>query len=54
MDGSLFIMEGSLFVDIFVTPLDGNLVIMEGSMLSRFMLLQWMVAFSLCKVVYCQ
>ena len=44
MDGSLVIMEGSLFIDIFVTPLDDSLVIMEGSLLSWFLLLQWMVA----------
>ena len=41
-------------VDIFVTPMDGNLVIMEGSLMSRFLLLQWMVALSLLKVVYCR
>ena len=29
---------------IFVTLKDGSLVIMEGSLLSRFLLLQWMVA----------
>ena len=34
--------------------MDGSLVIMEGSMLSRFLLLQWMVALSLCKVVCCR
>ena len=34
-------------MDIFVTPMDGTLVIMEGSMLSRILLLQWMVALSL-------
>ena len=39
---------------IFVTPMDGSLVIMEGSMLSRFLLLQWMVALSLWKVVCCR
>ena len=33
----------SLF-DIFVTPMDCSLVIMEGSLLSRFLLLKWMVA----------
>ena len=31
----------------------GSLVIMEGSLLSRFLLLQWMVALSLWKVVRC-
>ena len=30
--------------------MDGSLVIMEGSMSLRFLLLQWIVAFSLCKV----
>ena len=40
-------------VEIYVTPLDGSLVIMEGSLLSRFLLLQWMVALSLWKVVSC-
>ena len=54
MDGSLVIMEGSLFFDIFGTPLDGSLVIMEGSLLSIFLLLQWMVALSLWKVVCCR
>ena len=34
--------------------MDGSLVIMGGSRLSRFLLQQWMVAFSLWKVVYCQ
>ena len=38
---------------IFITPMDGSLVIMEGSLLFRFMLLQWMVALSLWKVVSC-
>ena len=71
MDGSLVIMEGSMFrdfyysngwypchygrqpvVEIFVTQIDGSLVIMEGSLLSRFLLLQWMVALSLWKLVY--
>ena len=32
--------------------MDGSLVIMEGSMLSRFLLLQWMIALSLWKVVF--
>ena len=54
MDGSLVTMEGSLFVEIFVTPTDGSLVIMEGSLLSRFLLLQWMLALSLWKVDYCR
>ena len=40
-------------VEIFVIPMDANLLIMEGSLLSRFLLPQWMVAFSLQKVVYC-
>ena len=30
------------------------LVIMEGSLLFRFLLLQWMVALSLWKVVHCR
>ena len=34
--------------------MDGSLVIMEGSLLSRFLLFQWMVAFSLLKVVCCR
>ena len=34
--------------------MDGSLVIMEGSLLSRFLLLQWMVVFSLWKVVCCR
>ena len=54
MDGGLVIMGGSLFFDIFVTPMDGSLVIMECSLLSRFLLLQWMVALSLWKVVCCR
>ena len=54
MDGSLVIMEGKSVVDIFVTPMDGSLVIMEGSLLLRFLLLQWMVALSLWKVVCCR
>ena len=46
---------GSLFVvDIFVTPMDGSLVIMECSQFSRFLLIQWMVVLSLCKVVGCR
>ena len=32
--------------------MDGSLVIMEGSLLSRFLLLLWMVALSLWKLVY--
>ena len=47
MDGSLDIMEVSLYVEIFVTPMDESLVIMEGSLWFRFLLLQWMVALSL-------
>ena len=38
---------------ISVTPMDGSLVIMEGILLSVFLLLQWMVALSLWKVVCC-
>ena len=53
MDGSLVIMEGSFFVEIFVSPMDSSLVIMEGSLLFIFLLLQLMVALSLWKVVYC-
>ena len=34
--------------------MDGSLAIMEGSLLLKFLLLQWMVAFSLWKVVYCE
>ena len=34
--------------------MDGSLVIMKGSLLSMFLLLQWMVALSLWKVVYCR
>ena len=37
----------------FVTLMDGSHVIMEGSFLSIFLLLQWMVDFSLWKVVHC-
>ena len=54
MDGSLFIMKGSLFVEIFFIPLDGSLFIMEGSLLLRFLLFQWMVTLSLWKVVFCR
>ena len=32
----------------------GSLVIMEGSLLLIFLLLQWMVALSFWKVVYCR
>ena len=41
-------------MEIFVTRMDGSLVIMEGSLLSRFLLLQWMVPSLLWKVVYCR
>ena len=41
-------------VQIFVTPMDGSFVIIEGSLLSRFLLIQLMVALSLGKVVYCR
>ena len=34
--------------------MDGSVVIMEGSLLSIFLLLQWMVALSLWKVVCCR
>ena len=50
---SLVVMEGSSLLRI-VTPMNGSLVIMEGSLLSIFLLLQWMVALSLWKVVFCQ
>ena len=53
-DGTLVILNGSMFVEIFVTPMDGTLVIMKGSLLSRIFLLHWMVALSLWKVVYCR
>ena len=33
--------------------MDGSLVIIEGSLLSRFLLLQWMVSLSLWMVVCC-
>ena len=49
---SIVVMEGSLSLRFFVTPMDGSLLIMEGSMSLRFLLLQWMVALSLWKVVY--
>ena len=54
MDGILFIMEGSPFVEILVTPMDGSLVILEHNLLSIFLLLQRMEAFSLRKVVFCR
>ena len=41
-------------VEIFGTPMDGSLVIMEGRLLSIFLLLQWMVAYSLWNVVCCR
>ena len=34
--------------------MDGSIVIMEGNLLSIFLLLQWMVALSLWKVVCCR
>ena len=34
--------------------MDGSLVIMEGSLLSRFLLIQQMVALSLWKVICCR
>ena len=40
--------------EIFFTPMDGCLVIMELGLLSIFLLLQWMVALSLWKVVRCR
>ena len=40
-------------VEIFVTPMDCSFVIMEDSILSRFLLLHWMEALSLWKVVCC-
>ena len=40
-------------VHIFVTPMDGNHVIMECSLFSRFLLLQWILALSLWKLVCC-
>ena len=46
--------ERYFVVEIFVTPMDDSLVIMEGSMLSISLLLQWMVALSLCKVICCR
>ena len=44
----------SSVVEIFVIPMDGSIVIIEGSILSRFLSLQWIVALSLGKVVYCR
>ena len=41
-------------VEIFVTPMDCSLVIMEGTLLSISLLLQWMVAQSLWKIVCCR
>ena len=41
-------------VDIFVTLMAGSLVIMEHSLLSRFWLLQRMVALSLWNIVCCR
>ena len=38
-------------VHVFVTPMNGSLTIMEGSLSLRFMLLQWIVAMSLWKLV---
>ena len=37
---------------IFLTTMDGSLVIMEGSLVSRFLILQWVVALSLWKAVF--
>ena len=37
-----------------ITPMYGSLVIIEGSLLSIFLVLQWLVALSLWKVVYCR
>ena len=59
MNGSLVIMGDIIIMGDnsllrFITPMNGSLVIMEGSMLFRFLLLQWMVALSLWKVVYCR
>ena len=34
--------------------MDGNLITMEGSLLSRFLLLQWMIALSLWNIVRCR
>ena len=49
-----FNYERQSVVEIFVIPMDGSLVIMEGSLLSIFLLLQWIVALSLWKVVCCR
>ena len=54
MEGSIVIMEVSIFSRYFFTPMDGSHVIMEGSLLSIFFLLQWMVALLLWKVVCCR
>ena len=45
-------MEGCLLSRIYGTPMDGSLIIMEDSMLSISLLLQWIVALSLWKVVF--
>ena len=54
MDGSDNLMECKFVVEISVTPIDGSLVIMKGSLFSIFLLLIWMVALSLWKVVCCR
>ena len=41
-------------VDIFGTLMDGRLFIIEVSLFSRFLLLKWMVALSLQRVVCCR
>ena len=41
-------------VEIFITPMDGSLLIIEGSLLSRFLLLQWMVSLTLWNIVCCR
>ena len=46
--------ERQFYVEIFDSLIDGSLVIMEGILLSRFLLLQWMVDLSLQKVVCCR
>ena len=40
-------------VEIIVIAMHGSLVTMEGSMLFIFLILQWMVALSLWKVISC-
>ena len=45
---------GRQYVVEIIILIDGSLAIMEGSFLSRFLELQWMVALSLWKVVYCR